>query len=68
MTFPSVSAPYFVPVFSLYKNNSGLKIFEMSVWSQPSTRGHAYLSGLAEGVVNTEWVVEEGSYTVIESL
>ena len=46
MAFPSVSAPLLVPVFSLDRNNSELKIFEMGGWPHPSNGGCAYPLGM----------------------
>ena len=43
MAFSSVSAPLFVPVFPLDRENSGLNIYEMGGWSLHSTGGHAHL-------------------------
>jgi hypothetical protein len=39
VAFPSVSAPFFVPIFHLDRNNFGVKIFEKGGWIHSSTRG-----------------------------
>jgi hypothetical protein len=45
MTFSSVSAPlfFFCPCVAFSKNNSGLKMLQVSGWPHPSTGEYAYL-------------------------
>ena len=43
MAFPSASVPYFVPVFPLDRNISGLKNAEMGGWPHSSSGDCAYL-------------------------
>jgi hypothetical protein len=42
MSFPSVSAPVFVPAFPFDMRNSKLIFFEAGGWPHPSIWGHAY--------------------------
>jgi hypothetical protein len=43
MTFPSISALFFVPAFPLDRNNSVLNLFKMDRYHHSSTVGCAYL-------------------------